>query len=253
MIIREREHGLTLIRQTEHARLCGVMAEHWGASGFAEPEPYEPLVRAAAEHDNGWREWEDAPRINPDSGRPYTYIDIPIDQHLAIYRRGIARALVEDPYTGVMVSTHGSLLYSRFREGQPGASDFIAEQLSLRERLLPELADDPRYADHCDAGTLAANRDLLFGWDALSLFLCHGEAWLETLEFPTGSTPERVELAVRATDGGWSLEPWPFRQSLDLTISTIELDGERFEDQEALDRALKGARPGEIRTVISDQ
>lgn len=65
MIIRADEGGLTLIRQTEHARLCGDMARAWGIDGFEPVQPLEAVTWAAAEHDNGWAEWEDTPQLNP--------------------------------------------------------------------------------------------------------------------------------------------------------------------------------------------
>lgn len=250
MITREADDRLILIRQTEHARLCGVMASRWGASGFASPEPLEPLTIAATEHDNGWQEWEDAPHLNRETHRPHTYIDIPIDQHLAIYRRGIARTLVLDPYAGVMVSLHGSLLYSRFREDQPGAADFLSEQQALRERLIEQLAEDHRYADYCDSETMTANRDLLFGWDALSLFLCHGEAWEDSLEFPTGRGPERARVRITQRDGRWRLDPFPFREPLAISIATVALESVRFESAGQMREALQQAAPGVVNVRI---
>src|SRR3972149_138763 len=120
MIIRADDRGLMLIRQTEHARLCGEMARSWGNEHFEPVEPLERVAWAAAEHDNGWAEWEEAPRLNPETRRPCTYTDIPIDQHQEIYRRGIGRAIAHDRYAGLLVSLHGSLLFSRFPSGPPG-------------------------------------------------------------------------------------------------------------------------------------
>lgn len=251
MIIREADDRLILIRQTEHARLCGVMARSWGASGFPTPQPIEPLTLAAKEHDNGWKEWEDAPRLNPETHRPHTYIDIPIDQHLAIYRRGIARALVHDPYAGLMVSLHGSLLYSRFRRDQPGAADFLSEQQAMRERLIEQLARDPRYSDYCDTETLTANRDLLFGWDALSLFLCHGKAWEESLEFPTARGDERAPVTIAQRDGRWQLDPFPFREPLAISITTVALVSSHFESEREMREVLQQATPGAINVRIA--
>lgn len=250
MIIRETAKGLTLIRQAEHARLCGVMAEAWGAGGFEAPQPREAVVLAAAEHDNGWKEWESTPRLNPETRRPFTYMDIPIDQHLAIYRRGIARALVLGAYAGLLVSLHGSLLYSRFRRGQPGATSFLAEQKALRERLTEELRRDPRYADHCDSEAVTANRDLLFGWDALSLFLCHGQAWEDHLDFPPSRGSERRPVGVEGGADRWTLQPYPFRGPLTLSIYVTEIAAKGFEDEGALRAALTAARSGQIDVTI---
>ncbi len=143
MIIRESARGLVLIRQTEHARLCGVMAQAWGNERFEPPRPLDAMRNAAAEHDNGWKEWEDTPRLNPQTLRPHSYSDIPVDQHLEIYRRGIERTARRDRYAGLMVSLHGSLLYSRYRSGQPGAAQFLAEQEARRLEAGPSPMKTP--------------------------------------------------------------------------------------------------------------
>lgn len=248
MIIRDSERGLILIRQTEHARLSGVMAHAWGNDRFQPPEPRIPMILAAAEHDNGWHEWEDAPRLNPESRQPYSYIDIPVDQHLEIYRRGIARAVRRDPYVGLMVSLHGSLLYARFRAGQPGASGFLSEQEGLRGRLIHELAGDPGRAPYIRPDVLEANRDLLFGWDMLSLFISHGAAWQSAFVCPTDYDGNRAEVRVEGGGERWWLNPFPFREPLKLSIAVTELDARSFAHQVALREELErvGRRTFEV-------
>lgn len=253
MIIRVSERGLTLIRQTEHARLCGVMARAWGNDRFHPPEPRTPMLRAAAEHDNGWEEWEDAPRLNPETRRPYSYIDIPVDQHLEIYRRGIAHAVGLDPYVGVIVSLHGSLLYSRFRAGQPGAAQFLAQQERLRSRLIQKLAKDPSRGPYARRAVLAVNRDMLFGWDVLSLLISHGAAWQNTIVCPTDYDGNKARVKVGGGGERWWLDPFPFREPLELSISVSEIDAKTFTDQNELREALGGAHRRELIAVIEPE
>src|SRR4029078_7780912 len=55
MIVREGAGGsLIIIGQTDHAKLSGQCAAHWGNKDFARPKPYEAVVRAAMFHDSGW-------------------------------------------------------------------------------------------------------------------------------------------------------------------------------------------------------
>lgn len=249
MILREADGGLTLIGQPEHARLCGIMARAWGGDGFDPVRPLEPVAQAAAEHDSGWTEWEASPQLDPTSGRPYTYQDIPIEQHLEIYRRGIGRAVDDDPYVGLLVSLHGSRLYSRFRQGQPGATEFLAEQRELQNRLIRRLEKDPERRESVAEQVLATNRDLLFGWDALSLFICHGKGWQEGLEFPTDYRGGRIAVRIAGDDAGWELTPYPFREDpVTLTVHTHRIEGARFADGEALYQAL--GRAQDLRIVV---
>jgi hypothetical protein len=251
VIIRADDRGLTLIRQTEHARLCGEMARSWGNEQFAPVEPLDRVAWAAAEHDNGWAEWEEAPRLNAKTGRPYSYADIPIDQHREIYRRGIGRAIAHDRYVGLLVSLHGSLLYSRFRSGQPGAQDFLEEQQSVQRRLMDEMRTDPAVRSFCEEPRLSTNRDLVFGWDTLSLFLCHGTAWADQLELPGDYHGRRVRVAVARRKARWILDPYPFRITpLILSAAALRTERTRFADEselcEAFDAAEKVALDFEI-------
>ncbi len=52
MIVQPRDGQLLLIRQTDHAALAGAFAEHWGNASFAVPAPRDPLIVAAAHHDD---------------------------------------------------------------------------------------------------------------------------------------------------------------------------------------------------------
>ena len=65
MIVQRQDSELLLVRQTDHAALSGMLAEHWGDGDFACPEPRAAVLLAAARHDDGWREWELAPKVNP--------------------------------------------------------------------------------------------------------------------------------------------------------------------------------------------
>ena len=70
MIRRDYEGGLLLIPQTAHAWVSGQLALRWGNGRFARPELWEELVLVAMLHDNGWAEWELAPRIRVNSVAP---------------------------------------------------------------------------------------------------------------------------------------------------------------------------------------
>ncbi len=251
MIIRADEGGLTLIRQTEHARLCGDMARAWGSDGFEPVQPLEAVIWAAAEHDNGWAEWEDTPQLNPRTGRPYTYIDIPIDQHQEIYRRGIARAIARDPYAGLLVSLHGSLLYSRFRSGQPGAAEFLEEQGGVQRRLVDEMRADPALRPFCEEDALSTNRDLVAAWDTLSLSLCHGAAWVDHLQLPCDYRGSQARVAVTRRGEGWVLDPYPFRTTpLALSAAGLYTSRTEFQADSELQEVLKAAQQVRLLFII---
>src|SRR5207237_2788018 len=91
MILQEQGDQLVLIRQTDHAVLSGFFAREWGNDLFKRPEPFESFRLAVSEHDNGWREWELAPQIDPKTHLPYTFMSLPTEDHMQLYQRGLER------------------------------------------------------------------------------------------------------------------------------------------------------------------
>src|ERR1700736_6085702 len=112
MILSTLDGQLQMIRQPDHAELSGELAEHWGNDGFDRPEPFEPMVLAAALHDNGWEEWDNGPKVNPGTRLPYQFTEMPVQEHLAFYWRGVERVIAKDRYSGLVVSMHCAGLYN---------------------------------------------------------------------------------------------------------------------------------------------
>jgi hypothetical protein len=111
MVIACRQAKLLLITQPEHARLAGVLAERWGGDGFDAPEWRSSYVTAAYRHDDGWGDLDAEPRFNPDAGRPIQFSEIPLDEHVALYKRGVDRVYLDDPYAGILAGMHWTGLY----------------------------------------------------------------------------------------------------------------------------------------------
>jgi hypothetical protein len=104
MIVHRVGDELWLFDQLNHSSICGDLAEAWGAAPFANVPP--EVQRAAAVHDSGWPEWDRRPRLNPATGYPHPYSDMPGDDYRAIWERGLARAWAEGPLVGLLVSLH---------------------------------------------------------------------------------------------------------------------------------------------------
>src|SRR5215467_11386737 len=118
----QREPQLLLIRQTDHAFLAGFFAREWGNEQFSKPEPNGSFCLAAAEHDNGWTEWELKPELDSKTKLPYSFMSIPTAPHVTLYQRGIERLVKADHYAGLLTSMHASGLYDRARATMPGYS-----------------------------------------------------------------------------------------------------------------------------------
>lgn len=212
MIIQEQGDQLILIRQTDHAMLSGFFARALGNKLFNRPEPFESFCLAAAEHDNGWYEWEMLPTIDPKTFTPYNFMSIPTEEHIALYQRGIERVVRADRYAGLLVSMHCSGLYDRTRATMPGFSakyikstesqvvaDFI-QRLRLQQlRLKVDLRADPATKPYADDHSLTANLQRLEALDRLSLYFC-----LAPLD---GSTIDAVPVNGNGSEADWDLQP----------------------------------------------
>ena len=99
-----RQNG-DIVMQVDHAVVSGQLADAW-ADGM---EPRASVATAARLHDIGWRHWEEAPRLNPDTGRPANFLDVVINEHLRLYRLGIEEVEAVDPYAGMLVSMHAEI------------------------------------------------------------------------------------------------------------------------------------------------
>lgn len=212
MIIQEQGDQLILIRQTDHAMLAGFFARALGNKFFSRPEPFESFCLAAAEHDNGWNEWELLPQIDSKTFTPYNFMSIPTEEHIALYQRGIERVVRADRYAGLLVSMHCAGLYDRTRATMPGFSakyvrsneshlvtDFL-QRLRLQQlRLKVDLRADSLMKAYADDHALQANLQRLEALDRLSLYFC-----LAPLD---GSTIDAVPVNANGIEADWDLQP----------------------------------------------
>lgn len=175
---------LLVALQTDHSRVAGRLAAHWGNGTFAEPQPWFSMVLAAQEHDNGWWEWELKPTLN-DQAKPPDYVSgggIPRDVHVAFDRHGISRVLEQDRYAGLMVSVHqsglnnqgfGMLPHMPDRSGIPEVAQFLREQEELRVTLIEDLRRSRTWAPYVSDEQIWTNYKLIEVFDQLAQILCN--------------------------------------------------------------------------------
>lgn len=237
MIVQEQGDELILIRQTDHAMLSGFFAREWGSQLFRRPEPFESVRLAAAEHDNGWRDWELQPRIDPRTRLPYSFMSLPTEEHMELYQRGIERVVKSDRYAGLLVSLHASELYDRARATIPGysakyvkatESDLVntyLQNLKLQQlRLKVDLRADAAMREFVQDKLLENNARRLEALDRLSLYFCmSSEPHDATIDdVPIDDHGSEIDWDLRA-DGpnSVSIGPYPFkREPLQFSILT---------------------------------
>jgi hypothetical protein len=222
MVRRDYEGGLLLIPQTAHAWVSGQLALRWGNARFARPEPWEEMMLVAAQHDNGWAEWELAPRIHSD-GQPVNFTEMELEEHFAIWQRSAERMQPTNLYGALLISMHATELYERRLEDserrdtpemQQSIRGFIGERQAFEEEIHHMLRDHPRYGPALEDEVLADNFRLLQIWDLLSLLLLMGPLPTYTVDEAPLGPGERTAIQLSPRNARTlTLDPYPFGEA----------------------------------------
>jgi hypothetical protein len=226
MLLREDGDAVVCIGQPAHAWLSGQLARNWALDPV---EPREEVCLAADQHDVGMADWDAAPELNPETGLPYSFMQMPLETHLRLWTAAPQKVLAQSRYAATLVSMHGTALYemrdlSRMSDEQAAAVErYLTGQRELQARLGDGLEHVRR------------NQRLIWIWDFLSLGLCL--RW-------EGRSVEGITLGER------TIEPWPFRdEAVVLHTEGRRLEG-RFDDQEEMRAALAAAPWVELRFAL---
>ena len=208
MLLRPEGDSVLCVGQASHAWISGQMARAW-----AEPfERHEEVCLAAEQHDVGMAEWDLAPELNPETGWPYSFTEMPFAVHSGLWLEAPGKLVTASAYAAAVVSLHGTRLYE-MRERTPEVDGFLRRQEDFRGEL------------GFGRGELGPASTLVWIWDYLSLALILG--WEGEVE--------GISVA------GDRVSPWPFREpAVTLRCEGRRL-GERFRDQGAMRAALAAA------------
>lgn len=233
MIVRkEKEPGLLLIGQTDHSRLVGQLAAHWGNEIFDSPSPYESVVRAAMFHDYGWLRYETSPLLNTESGTPFSFLEVPLTAtQMGSYQWSLDWMTDIDPYAGLIVSTHRTGLWkSRYQTIEhpmgynlksPGREivEFIERNEQRQKKIRAEVDD----------GKFDTNYKLMQVWDLLGLYFCCQDPYEDHVSpVPTrygNGKAEEVEMRMRPLGPRKvKFDPFPF----DVPSCNVQLSYKRL-------------------------
>ena len=218
MLVRPDGDAVVCIGQPAHAWLSGQLARAWSP----RPEPWEEVCLAAEQHDVGMASWDAAPELNPATGLPYAFTEMPLATHLRLWTEAPSRMIPQSRYAALLVSMHGTALYGmrdleKMDPGEAGAvRSYLEGQRVLQERL----------GAGFDPEQVRRNQKLLWLWDFLSLGLLLGWA------------PSSLDGVTLSED---TIEPWPFEgPRVVLRTEGRRLEG-RFDDEGEMRAALEAA------------
>jgi hypothetical protein len=248
MIMRTLPSGeKALISQTDHSRLAGRFAAHWGNAAVASPEPYDSVVRATTVHDFAQIGYETRPLINEATGEPLQFREVPFsEEELHALNRWVDWLMAIDPYAGLLVSKHRTGLWKgrygtvthpgmRYKPDslRPEIQAFIAEAEGAQATLSPQY----------DADQLQVNYHLLQVWDILGLyFTCQApyEEYVEPVPVAYGANGDETVRLELTPHGDWEVAfaPYPFdRRPLQVEIPYKVLPPQPFGSLEEFRRA----------------
>ena len=238
MVLRREDGAVVAIGQPAHAWLSGQLARAWGNDRFGAVEPFEEVCLAAEQHDAGMARWDAAPTLNPDTGLPHSFVEMPVETHVELWSGAWELVLPQSRYAALLVSMHGTALYemrdlAKLDERQAElVRAYLSGQREVQRRLRGSLPDP---------GAVDRNQRLIWTWDAFSLALCLDWAPHTLRRVPTAEGAVDVELAPAGARAA-RVEPWPFAADR-VTVRTEGrvLEG-RFADEGELHAALRDAR-----------
>jgi hypothetical protein len=227
VIVRRSGGGLALVCQSDHARLAADLLALFRRPELAAHPRREALLRAVADHDNGWWEVDAAPRIDAATGAPVDFLGIPDDLRRELWERGIGRFADEDPGRAAQIAAHFLRLFGG-RAADPGWIDRLererarlAELAERAGRSPEEIAADDRWVELADQLSLAvcsvSTRPLaVAGWRA-----------------SVDEGPDGIELR---------LEPFPLAGATLLKLRERRIEERRYGRDAELALALATAR-----------
>ncbi len=251
MLLRSEGASVLAISQQSHAWISGQLARVWGNDRFPAPEPWEEVCLAAEQHDIGMAAWDLEPTLNPETGLPHSFMEMPLEVHLSLWEAGPRRLLAQSRYAALLVSMHGSRLYRRrnLDELSPERADAVGSYLdherAFQRELIRSLGRDRVSAAWVQADVLQRNSQLVWIWDFLSLAVCLDWAQRTARDAPTVEGPVDIEIEHGLRPRTLSLDPWPFEVSVVSVHCDARRLGRRLESEQELRAALAQA-PGEV-------
>jgi hypothetical protein len=248
MLLRKYAEGVIAVSQPAHAWLSGQLARNWRVTDFVGVK--EEVCIAAEQHDIGFMEWEQSPTLNPSTGLPHTFMEMPRAIHLEVWTRGIQQMLWFGRYPALLVSRHFTGLAQR--NGFSGTAqderlllEFLERQEEFQSSLETSLANDFHYGEFSTEEILRHHQQLVSLWDWVSLLLCHRLKKPQVVAWPVwkkGATELQL-TPLEEAGAKVKVEPWPFAvQAVDLVCEGRHLL-RSYTDESEMREGLRAAAP----------
>lgn len=240
MIVRDAGPDLLVITQLDHAAVAAHIMARWRAQDFPTRATRDIALYATAHHDLGWAAEDAAPRLNPDTRRPFDFTELDRATRQALWPRAVAEMAERSVYAAALIAQHAITIHRRFR-AEPQWSSFFDTMEQLRDRWFtagapaggppPGVPADPPPEDRL---SFLQDYGIVRMGDLASLLFC--TAWTHTEEL------DGYEL--RARNGVVEVAPDPFEgRSVPLAVVARRVPARPYDGDGDLGHALAAA-PG---------
>ena len=223
MIIAREEESNRFVTQGDHAYLAAEILSLFRRHELIDHPRRDRLLEAVREHDNGWRESDAAPRIDPATGSPLGFRRISGELRREIWSRSCERWADRDAYVALLIASHAIELHRERGAAEPWG-EWLTGIRELRQELREALTLTPDDA--------ASDYAWLRLADTCSLAICEGS----TASFELGGFAGRCEADVL------HLEPFPMAGRTTFRLPCRSLPQSTFGSDRELGRALATAR-----------
>ena len=227
MIVTPLADSFLVVQQADHARFAAELLALFRNPEIRDSPQRELLLRAIAEHDNGWWESDAAPGIDA-AGAPAGFLVIADSLRLEIWRRGIERHAEKEPGVAALVATHALRIFRSRREASAEWNEFLIATESRRDELAEAANLAPELIVELDTWMALA--------DGLALTAAAGDAAFAAAgayEVEAGMSEEQTELR---------LHPFPLAGATTLNLACRYLPRRKYGSGSELGSALATAR-----------
>ncbi len=239
MLVRRDDDGALVIGQLSHSWLSGQLARAWGNERFGVVEAREEVVLGAEQHDIGWASFDLVPRFNPETGLPRSFLELTVEDHLAIWRSAPERLISQSEHAALVVSLHGRAL-SELRAGNSPPDQarallaHVGQERARQETLRARLGVSERQCERIQRQ--------MWAWDGFSLALCNGWRPFRVANVPSAEATTTIEL--RDLDERWvTVDPWPFAEPRVEVRCEARRLAASYPDEATLREAFASAEP----------
>lgn len=243
MLRREEGGQYVLLTQVDHARLAGEIAAAWGNRAVEALSHPDVMLPAITHHDDGWSQWEQHAEVDPETGKPRDFREMPMAVATEIWTRSIDVCGNIAPLSGMFVSRHFCYLGEWAAEKRQDEPEEVSDiKLFLQEQTARQLTwresselDSNSFDEICETGYRYVQM-----FDAISLWLCLNET--DTFEC---ETPSAVKVVwQREADDVIRADPFPFDDGSSehrLSIAARSIPARRYVTDADLQTALESA------------